>query len=237
MCDPAGDSAGGVVAQVDAVCEWTLVQSCRLLNRDGFSTCLGRPRSYEPAAVGTDFGRVAMAAESTTQTPPSSITMQPLGAPAMRAMLEGDLPEASRLSGRQLPSFFLGEKWLWEIRWDQLRTSPEDAPWLVRVVVLEPAGVVIGHAGFHGRPDAAGMVELAYTVAPEHRGNGYAHAVLAALVDEAKSCPNVNLVRATISPDNAPSLAVIRRGHFVHVGEQWDDIDGLELIFEKQLRS
>ena len=163
--------------------------------------------------------------------------MELLGAPAMRAMLEGDLPEASRLSGRQLPSFFLGEKWLWEIRWDQLRTSPEDAPWLVRVVVLEPAGVVIGHAGFHGRPDAAGMVELAYTVAPEHRGNGYAHAVLAALVDEAKSCPNVNLVRATISPDNAPSLAVIRRGHFVHVGEQWDDIDGFELIFEKQLRS
>ena len=81
------------------------------------------------------------------------------------------------------------------------------------------------------------MVELAYTVAPEHRGNGYAHAVLAALVDEAKSCPNVNLVRATISPDNAPSLAVIRRGHFVHVGEQWDDIDGFGAIFEKQLRS
>ncbi len=158
-------------------------------------------------------------------------------APAMRAMLEGDLSEASRISGRQLPSFFLEEKWLWEIRRDQLHTSPEDAPWLVRVVVLEPAGVVIGHAGFHGRPDAAGMVEIAYTVAPEHRGNGYAHAVLAALVEEAKSCPNVNLVRATISPDNAPSLAVIRRGNFVHVGEQWDDVDGLELIFEKQLRS
>ena len=72
---------------------------------------------------------------------------------------------------------------------------------------------------------------------PDHRGNGYAHALLAALVDEAKLCPDVNLVRATISPDNAPSLAVIRRGHFVHVGEQWDEVDGLELDFERQLRS
>lgn len=178
-----------------------------------------------------------MAAEATPRTPPPSITMELLGAPAMRAMLEGDLPEASRISGRQLPSFFLEEQWLWKIRCDQLRASPEDAPWLVRVVVLEPEGVVVGHAGFHGPPDAAGMVEVAYTVAPDHRGNGYAHALLAALVDEAKLCPDVNLVRATISPDNAPSLAVIRRGHFVHVGEQWDEVDGLELVFERQLRS
>lgn len=178
-----------------------------------------------------------MATEARPQAPPPSITMELLGVSAMSALLEGDLPEASRISGRHLPPFFLEESWLWEIRSDQLRTSPEDAPWLVRVLVLEPAGVVIGHAGFHGRPDAVGMVEIAYTVAPEHRGNGYAHAVLAALVSEAKLCPSVNLVRATISPDNTPSLAVVRRGHFVHVGEQWDEVDGLELIFERRLRS
>ena len=178
-----------------------------------------------------------MATEPTARTPPPSITMELLGPQAMQAMLEDDLPAASRISGRRLPPFFLEEKWLWEIRCGQLRTSPQDAPWLVRAVVLQPAGVVIGHAGFHGRPDASGMVEIAYTVAPEHRGNGYAHAMVAALVAEADSSPDVDLVRATVSPDNAPSLAVIRNAQFVHVGEQWDDVDGLELVFEKQLRS
>jgi ribosomal-protein-alanine N-acetyltransferase len=61
--------------------------------------------------------------------------------------------------------------------------------------------------------------------------------MVAALVTEAESSPDVDLVRATVSPDNAPSLAVIRNAQFVHVGEQWDDVDGLELVFEKRLRS
>ncbi len=155
----------------------------------------------------------------------------------MKALLDDDLPEARRISQQPLPAFFLEEKWLWEIRSDQIGRSPEDAPWLVRVVVLEPSGVVIGHAGFHGPPDADGAVEIAYTIAPEHRGNGYAHEVLAALVEEATMHPNVNLVRASIRPDNASSLSVIRRGGFLRVGEQWDDVDGLELVFEKKLNA
>jgi [ribosomal protein S5]-alanine N-acetyltransferase len=178
----------------------------------------------------------AMAAGSTRRTPPPPVLrMELLQASAMRALLDDDLPEARRISQQPLPEFFLTEKWLWEIRVDQVGRSPQDAPWLVRVVVLEPSGVVIGHAGFHGRPDAAGAVEIAYTLVPEHRGNGYAHAVLAALVEEARTHPDVRLVRATVSPDNGPSLAVIRRGGFIHVGEQWDDVDGLELVFEKNL--
>ena len=47
----------------------------------------------------------------------------------------------------------------------------------------------------------------------------------------------MKVVRATIRPDNVASLAVVRRGHFAHVGEQWDEVDGLELVFEKKLRT
>jgi RimJ/RimL family protein N-acetyltransferase len=43
----------------------------------------------------------------------------------------------------------------------------------------------------------------------------------------------VTTVRATISPDNAASLATIADFDFQHVGEQMDDEDGLELIFER----
>ena len=41
------------------------------------------------------------------------------------------------------------------------------------------------------------------------------------------------VLRASISPDNEPSLALIRKAGFVEVGSQIDEIDGLELIFEK----
>ena len=178
-----------------------------------------------------------MAPEATRPTPPPMITMELLAASAMRAMLDGDLSEANRSCRRELPPFFLEEGWLWQIRLDQIRTSPQDTPWLVRIAVLEPPEVVIGHAGFHGPPDTTGAVEIAYTVTPEHRGKGYAYALLATLVDEARTHPDVNLVRATISPDNDPSLAVVRHGGFVHVGEQWDDVDGLELVFEKPVQA
>ena len=44
--------------------------------------------------------------------------------------------------------------------------------------------------------------------------------------------PDVKTVRATISPDNAASLALIGSYPFVENGEQWDDEDGREIIFE-----
>jgi RimJ/RimL family protein N-acetyltransferase len=163
------------------------------------------------------------------------IRLELVPAAAMEAMIEDDLVTAGVVLGRPVPPFFLEEKWLWRIRLGQVRSCPPDAPWLVRAAVREPGGVVIGHAGFHGRPDATGMVEVGYTVIPEHRGHGYAHEVLAALVEEARASQDVAVVRATVSPDNEASLAVVRRAGFVPVGEQWDDEDGLELVFEKAL--
>ena len=41
------------------------------------------------------------------------------------------------------------------------------------------------------------------------------------------------VLRASISPDNEASLALVRKAGFVEVGSQMDEIDGLELIFEK----
>ncbi|GAB2814935.1 hypothetical protein GCM10027073_53500 [Streptomyces chlorus] len=46
----------------------------------------------------------------------------------------------------------------------------------------------------------------------------------------------VTTVRATISPDNVASLATISGFGFVEIGEQWDEEDGLELVFEVPAR-
>ena len=153
--------------------------------------------------------------------------------PVLTALLDGDLATASALTGVVLPPFFLEEGWLWRLRLDQVRADPAAQEWVVRAVVVEPEGVV-GHAGFHGPPDADGAVEVGYTVLPHLRGRGYATAALRALVADAAAVPGVRVVRASVSPDNAASLTVVRRVGFVHVGEQVDE-DGLELVHELQL--
>lgn len=166
-----------------------------------------------------------------------SISLETISQAALEALQANDLPGASRVMKLELPAFFLLEGWLWEIRLDQVRRSPGHAPWLVRAAVLEPDRVVVGHAGFHGPPDSSGMVEIGYTIVPEHRGKGYSHLVLSALLSQAAASKEVTTVRATISPDNLPSLKVVTAAQFGHVGEQWDEVDGTELIFERHLRS
>ncbi|MEV5827245.1 GNAT family protein [Spirillospora sp. NPDC052242] len=154
---------------------------------------------------------------------------------ALRALVDGDLDRASAAAGVALTDYFLTDdaKSVWRRRLDQLDRDPADAPWIARAAVAEPDGVVVGHAGYHGAPDENGTVEIAYSVDPAHRRRGHARAMLAALLDRAAAEPSVRTVRASISPDNAGSLAAIAGQGFVHVGEQWDEEDGRELLFER----
>ncbi|MGW5062874.1 GNAT family N-acetyltransferase [Streptomyces sp. NPDC004096] len=96
----------------------------------------------------------------------------------------------------------------------------------------EPDGAVVGDAGFHGPPDEAGMVEVGYTVVPGYRRQGYARAMLAALLVRAAAEPGVRTVRARIGSGNDASLATIAGFGFTCVGEQGNEHDGLELVFE-----
>ncbi|GAB3145641.1 hypothetical protein GCM10027290_25870 [Micromonospora sonneratiae] len=173
--------------------------------------------------------------ESDAQTEPRTLRFVELSSVTMTALLAGDLAAASAEAAVALTDYFVTDdaRWLWRIRVDQLATDPDSARWIVRAVVTEPEGVVVGHAGFHGPPDGAGMVEVAYSVDPVHRRQGYARAMLAALLRRAATEPEVRTVRASISPDNVASLATIAGFGFVKVGEQWDEEDGLEIIFER----
>jgi RimJ/RimL family protein N-acetyltransferase len=44
--------------------------------------------------------------------------------------------------------------------------------------------------------------------------------------------PDVRVLRASVSPDNTASLAIVHAAGLVKVGEEWDDEDGLELVLE-----
>ncbi|MDX3237622.1 GNAT family N-acetyltransferase [Streptomyces sp. ME03-5709C] len=152
----------------------------------------------------------------------------------MTALLDDDLARAGAEAGVALTDYFLTDqaKWVWRYRVGQLASDPGSAGWLTRAVVAEPEGVVVGYAGFHGPPDGTGMVEIGYSVAPGHRRQGYARAMLTELLRRAAAEPAVKTARVTISPGNTASLATISGFGFVEVGEQWDEVDGLELVFE-----
>lgn len=120
---------------------------------------------------------------------------------------------------------------VWRRRAAQIRAAPGDAVWVTRLVV-DAGGAVVGRAGFHGPPDGRGMVEVGYSIDPLCRRRGHARAALRIMLDAAAADPRVKVVRAAIQPSNAASRGVVAKYGFQEVGEQWDDEDGLETIWE-----
>jgi RimJ/RimL family protein N-acetyltransferase len=122
-----------------------------------------------------------------------------------------------------------------QFRIADLEIDPDAQPWLGRaIVVTEADGTrrVIGTAGFHQPPDADGRVEVGYRVEPAWRRKGIATEVVRALFDWATREHGIHRFRASVSPNNVPSLAIVRGFGFRQTGIQIDDIDGEELVFE-----
>ncbi|MFJ9833599.1 GNAT family N-acetyltransferase [Streptomyces sp. NPDC101169] len=157
-----------------------------------------------------------------------------LSAKALRALADGDLAGGSAEAGVALDEYFVCDRarWIFGYRADQLAKDPSAAPWITRAAVSEPDGAVVGDAGFHGPPDEAGVVEVGYTVVPGYRRQGYARAMLRALLVRAAAEPGVRTVRARIGSDNTASLATIAGFGFTRVGEQGNERDGLAIVFE-----
>ncbi|WP_018352513.1 GNAT family N-acetyltransferase [Longispora albida] len=165
------------------------------------------------------------------------ISIVQLSVPVMSMLAAGDLAGARESSGLPLTEYFVGERGLrtWRRRAGQVTAEPADGPW-VQGAVVTAGGEVVGWSGFHGRPDDEGVVEVAYAVDPDCRRRGYAKAMLRYLLDRAAAEPGVTTVRATISPDNAGSLATLAGTGFEQAGEHIDEEDGLELIFLRPAR-
>jgi RimJ/RimL family protein N-acetyltransferase len=155
-----------------------------------------------------------------------------LDAAALAALAAGEPPVTSPIP---LTAHLTGpdHRGLWQRRSRQVAEDPAAAAWVTGVVWDPESGVAVGRAGFHGPPDEAGMVEVGYAIDPACRRRGYARAALAALLDRAAREPAVSTVRASVRADNTASLATIAPFGFVRVGEQWDDEDGLETVYER----
>jgi RimJ/RimL family protein N-acetyltransferase len=120
-------------------------------------------------------------------------------------------------------------------RAQQRRERPGDEPWLLRAIVVSrpvDARRVIGYLNFHAGPDAGGMVEIGYSLLPDARGQGYAIEAVRAAFAWATREFGIGHFRASVAPGNQRSENLIRKLGFVQTGQQWDDRDGLELVYE-----
>ena len=152
----------------------------------------------------------------------------------LAALGAGD-PAAARTAAVPLTPYLTGAECrsLWAVRAVQVAAEPASAAWITGVVWDSQRRVAVGCAGFHGPPDERGMVEVGYRTDPRYRRQGYARAALRAMLDRAAREPAVTTVRACVRSDNLASQALVLDAGFRPVGEQIDEEDGPETVYER----
>ena len=115
----------------------------------------------------------------------------------------------------------------------QLAALTQADPWVHGFrMVHRDSGNVVGNCGFKG-PPTDGYVEIAYGVAPEEQGKGYATEATQALVAYAFTFGEVRVIRAHTLPHSKASTRVLEKNGFRHIGEVIDPEDGPVWRFEK----
>src|SRR5712691_1741061 len=154
---------------------------------------------------------------------------------AILHLINGEHDQAEHVLELSLPQEFPNRddvEGFLTIQLHRMETNPDCRDWTARLMVTH-AQEVIGHCGFHGPPEVVGRAEIGYTVFAPFRGRGFAKEAARALVAWAFDQGETE-VYASVSPDNAPSLAVVKSLGFKQVGTQDDEVDGLELVFAVQ---
>ena len=159
-----------------------------------------------------------------------------MSVPFMEALAQREIEAAEREIGAKVPEWMADElENFLKFRLAQMSVDPTIHTWLGRAMVLteeDGSRRVVGSIGFHGPPDKKNRLEVGYSVDPPYRRRGYASESVRALFDWAHSAHGIETFVASISPDNEPSLRLAKAFGFQQVGEQMDEIDGLELVFE-----
>ena len=114
----------------------------------------------------------------------------------------------------------------------QVKADPATNKWFVRWIVLKENREVIGSTSFHGAPDASGMMEIGLGIENQYQNQGYAKEALLGMWRWVLTFSEVTTLRYTVSPENLPSIAVIKYFGFEYKGQQIDEEDGPEDIYE-----
>lgn len=124
---------------------------------------------------------------------------------------------------------------------DRLTEDPSSVGWHSWVFIgfdpprdpkLKPY-VLIGAGGFHGPPDAKGVVEIGYAILPDHQRAGFASEAAAGLVAWALRRRGVKAVRGRTLVDGHASQRVLRKLGFHPIP---DDQPGVRAFLRPRAR-
>src|SRR5258707_14065434 len=159
---------------------------------------------------------------------------------SIRSGLLGDRSAIERQLAARVPADLIRDPAVLKFAAARLAEDQDYLPWSARGILLKDTRRMIGHFRFHSRPDpdylnpyAHHAIEFGYVIFPAHRRQGYAFEALTGAMDWAVT-HGVRRFVVTVSPDNAPSLALVAKAGFRKIGEHIDDEDGLELILLKK---
>lgn len=98
--------------------------------------------------------------------------------------------------------------------------DPAEHGWSAWYLVSREQGVdsVVGLCQFKGRPDRAGVVEIAYSILPAFRNRGYATEAVARLAEWAFGHSNVTAIVAETLPHGRRSIRILEKNGFVFAG-------------------
>jgi RimJ/RimL family protein N-acetyltransferase len=124
------------------------------------------------------------------------------------------------------------------LRWrvPQVKANPEVNRWFVRWMVLRETREIVGSLSFHGAPDENGMLEIGLGVHENFWRQGFGYEALLGMWLWAASQADVLKFRYTVDPNNEASVGLVRKFGFAHVGQQIDDEDGPEDIYEMSVK-
>jgi [ribosomal protein S5]-alanine N-acetyltransferase len=110
----------------------------------------------------------------------------------------------------------------------KLANAKQADPWQFGFAVIHKIdNVLMGMGGFPGPPSSEGVAEIAYGIAPNYQGQGYATEVANALIDFASRDARVKTICAhTLAKTNA-STRVLEKCGFEKVGQTTDPEDGV----------
>ena len=114
----------------------------------------------------------------------------------------------------------------------RIKVNPDFAEIGLFLGITKDKKEIVGSTGFHDFPDERGMIEIGFSIMDQVQRQGYGVELLLGAWKWILDFPGVEILRYTVSPSNDASMHIITILGFALVGEQMDEEDGLELIYE-----
>ena len=160
----------------------------------------------------------------------------------LAASLADERKKTESLINLKISRDWFDEKEIITVRLADYQADSEYINWGLRAVGLRETKEMIGYIGFHTRPNpsdlqkfAPNAIEFGYVIFPVYRRRGFASEAIVGLLDWAAKQSPIEYFIASISPKNTASTALIKKMRFEKIGEQIDEIDGLELVYAIQV--